>query len=119
MEAKLKQQQQQQKFQEYVERIHYSDRYSDDFYEYRWMLLLFMCSLMLKMQDTRHVILPKPLLKMVPRAYFSDTTPGVLRLLTEEEWRNIGITQSPGWVHYEVHAPEPHVLLFRRELQQQ
>ncbi|CCA75101.1 probable CKS1-cyclin-dependent kinases regulatory subunit [Serendipita indica DSM 11827] len=101
MEAKLKQQQQQQKFQEYVERIHYSDRYSDDFYEYR------------------HVILPKPLLKMVPRAYFSDTTPGVLRLLTEEEWRNIGITQSPGWVHYEVHAPEPHVLLFRRELQQQ
>ena len=59
---------------------------------------------MLKMQDARHVILPKPLLKMVPRAYFSDTTPGVLRLLTEDEWRNIGITQSPGWVHYEVHG---------------
>lgn len=53
---------------------------------------------------------------MVPRSYFSDSTPGVLRLLTEEEWRGIGITQSPGWVHYEVHAPEPHVLLFRREL---
>ena len=59
MDAKLKQAQQQQKFQEYVERcahsspslhrtwihdgpgsdsIHYSDRYSDDFYEYRSIL---------------------------------------------------------------------------------
>lgn len=43
---------------------------------------------------------------MVPRAYFSDTTPGVLRLLSEDEWRSIGITQSPGWVHYEVHGEE-------------
>jgi cyclin-dependent kinase regulatory subunit CKS1 len=43
---------------------------------------------------------------MVPRAYFSDTTPGVLRLLNEDEWRSIGITQSPGWVHYEVHGEE-------------
>jgi cyclin-dependent kinase regulatory subunit CKS1 len=41
---------------------------------------------------------------MVPRAYFSDTTPGVLRLLNEDEWRSIGISQSPGWVHYEVHG---------------
>ncbi|KAG8786896.1 hypothetical protein FRB91_003265 [Serendipita sp. 411] len=100
MDAKSKQAQQQQRFQEYVEKIHYSDRYSDDFYEYR------------------HVILPRPLLKMVPRSYFSDSTPGVLRLLAEEEWRSIGISQSPGWVHYEVHAPEPHVLLFRREIAQ-
>lgn len=78
----------------------------------------------------RHVILPKPLLKMIPKEYFGESTPGVLRLLLEEEWRNIGITQSPGWHHYEIHgqsnyvheivrcspliAPEPHVLLFRR-----
>lgn len=96
--------------------IHYSDRYSDDEYEYR------------------HVILPKPLFKMIPKAYFSPDDPGVLRLLSEAEWRGIGITQSLGWEHYEVHgtlvarplyivltapsmpsvAPEPHVLLFRR-----
>nr|GAT48087.1 cyclin-dependent kinase regulatory subunit [Mycena chlorophos] len=39
---------------------------------------------------------------------------GTLRLLSEPEWRGIGITQSLGWEHCEVHAPEPHVLLFRR-----
>ena len=97
--------------------IHYSDRYSDDEYEYR------------------HVILPKPLFKMIPKTYFNPDDPGVLRLLSEAEWRGIGITQSLGWEHYEVHgtpsclprhaasliplpcpciAPEPHVLLFRR-----
>jgi len=84
------------KLDEYIEKIHYSDRYSDDDYEYR------------------HVILPKQLLKMIPKEYFSSDDSGVLRLLTEQEWRGIGITQSLGWEHYEVHAPEPHVLLFRR-----
>lgn len=34
--------------------------------------------------------------------------------MTETEWRNLGVQQSPGWVHYMLHAPEPHVLLFRR-----
>ncbi|EMD38221.1 hypothetical protein CERSUDRAFT_113376 [Gelatoporia subvermispora B] len=82
--------------EEYIEKIHYSERYSDDEYEYR------------------HVILPKPLFKMIPKQFFSPDNSGVLRLLTEEEWRGIGITQSLGWEHYEVHAPEPHVLLFRR-----
>jgi cyclin-dependent kinase regulatory subunit CKS1 len=24
--------------------------------------------------------------------------------------------QSRGWVHYEIHKPEPHIILFRREL---
>jgi cyclin-dependent kinase regulatory subunit CKS1 len=66
--------------------IHYSDRYSDDEYEYR------------------HVILPKPLFKMIPKSYFSADDPGVLRLLSEAEWRGIGITQSLGWEHYEVHG---------------
>lgn len=37
-------------------------------------------------------------------------------LMTETEWRNLGVQQSPGWVHYMLHAPEPHVLLFRRTL---
>ncbi|KAI6028574.1 cyclin-dependent kinase regulatory subunit [Pisolithus orientalis] len=100
------------KIEEYIEKIHYSDRYTDDHYEYR------------------HVILPKPLLKFIPKEFF-DEKEGTLRLLTEAEWRGIGITQSLGWQHYEVHgmydffvltshvvesspAPEPHVLLFRR-----
>jgi cyclin-dependent kinase regulatory subunit CKS1 len=73
---------------------------------------------------------------MIPKSYFNADDPGVLRLLSEAEWRGIGITQSLGWEHYEVHgirsllyhllhhlsdsgttssaAPEPHVLLFRR-----
>lgn len=61
------------------------------------------------------MILPKPLLKMIPKTYFDPQEPGVLRILADEEWRRIGITQSLGWEHYEVHAPEPHILLFRRE----
>lgn len=36
--------------------------------------------------------------------------------MTETEWRNLGVQQSPGWEHYMLHAPEPHVLLFRRPL---
>jgi len=84
------------KINEYIERIHYSDRYSDDQYEYR------------------HVILPKPLFKLIPKSYFNNDDTGTLRLLADHEWRGIGIQQSLGWVHYEIHAPEPHVLLFRR-----
>lgn len=37
-------------------------------------------------------------------------------LLTESEWRGYGVTQSRGWVHYAIHKPEPHILLFRRPL---
>jgi len=85
------------KWQEYIKKIEYSERYSDDDFEYR------------------HVILPKPMLKMIPKNYFENPQrPQVLRLLTENEWRGIGIAQSLGWQHYEIHAPEPHVLLFRR-----
>lgn len=68
--------------------IFYSKRYSDDHYEYR------------------HVILPK----QISKYYKAD------RLLSEVEWRSLGIQQSPGWVHYMIHKPEPHVLLFRRDL---
>ena len=52
----------------------------------------------------RHVILPQPLAKHVP----TD------RLMSEREWRDLGVTQSPGWVHYMIHGPEPHILLFKR-----
>ncbi|GIY13675.1 cyclin-dependent kinases regulatory subunit 1 [Caerostris darwini] len=69
--------------------IYYSNKYFDDKFEYR------------------HVIIPKNMLKLVPKS----------RLMSENEWREIGIQQSPGWIHYMIHEPEPHILLFRRLLQ--
>lgn len=66
--------------------IYYSDKYADDEYEYR------------------HVMLPKELLKIVPKDH----------LMSETEWRSIGVQQSRGWQHYLIHEPEPHILLFRR-----
>lgn len=82
---------------EFQESIHYSPRYSDDNFEYR------------------HVMLPKAMLKVIPSDYFNSEV-GTLRILTEDEWRGLGITQSLGWEHYECHAPEPHILLFKRPL---
>jgi len=49
-------------------------RYSDDKFEYR------------------HVQLPKNMLKKIPADYF-DSAKGTLKLLWEEEWRALGITQ--------------------------
>ncbi|TFJ80378.1 hypothetical protein NSK_008285 [Nannochloropsis salina CCMP1776] len=69
-------------------RIEYSEKYMDDNHEYR------------------HVILPKELARSLPKQ----------RLLTESEWRGIGVQQSRGWQHYAIHRPEPHILLFRRPL---
>ncbi|KAI8902783.1 regulatory subunit of cyclin-dependent kinase, partial [Globomyces pollinis-pini] len=37
------------------------------------------------------------------------------RLMSEQEWRGYGVKQSPGWIHYMIHNPEPHILMFRRE----
>ena len=69
--------------------IEYSDKYEDSAFEYR------------------HVILPKEVAKLLPQGK-------AMRLLSESEWRGLGVQQSRGWVHYEIHRPEPHVLLFRR-----
>lgn len=69
-----------------VDQIQYSEKYDDDKYEFR------------------HVILPADLAKLVPKTH----------LMSETEWRNLGVQQSPGWVHFMMHGPEPHVLLFRR-----
>ncbi|EEA22262.1 Cyclin-dependent kinases regulatory subunit (Cell division control protein cks1) [Talaromyces marneffei ATCC 18224] len=88
------------KLEEFIDAIHYSSRYSDSEYEYR------------------HVQLPKNMLKKIPQEYF-DTSKGTLKLLWEEEWRGLGITQSLGWEHYEVHEPEPHILLFKRPINYQ
>lgn len=52
------------------------------------------------------------MLKAIPKDYF-DGARGTLKLLWEDEWRGLGITQSLGWEHYEVHEPEPHILLFK------
>lgn len=41
---------------------------------------------------------------MIPKQFFNQDNTGTLRLLSEEEWRGIGITQSLGWEHYEVHG---------------
>eukprot|EP01061_Rhynchopus_euleeides_P027224 TRINITY_DN44321_c0_g1_i1.p1 TRINITY_DN44321_c0_g1~~TRINITY_DN44321_c0_g1_i1.p1 ORF type:complete len:100 (+),score=33.20 TRINITY_DN44321_c0_g1_i1:96-395(+) len=71
-------------------RIRYSEKYQDEVYEYR------------------HVILPKDLKKLIPD-----------RLMDETEWRSLGVQQSPGWVHYMNHAPEKWVLCFRRPLSTQ
>ncbi|KAF8823770.1 MAG: cyclin-dependent kinase regulatory subunit [Lentinula lateritia] len=94
-EEAAKRQAEQKKLEEILDKINYSDRYTDDIFEYR------------------HVILPKQLLKYIPENYWDQRT-GALRLLEDKEWRSLGIQQSLGWEHYEVHVPEPHVLLFRR-----
>jgi cyclin-dependent kinase regulatory subunit CKS1 len=62
------------KVEEFVENIHYSGRYSDKEFEYR------------------HVQLPKAMLKQIPKEYF-DGNRGTLKLLWEDEWRALGITQ--------------------------
>jgi hypothetical protein len=49
-------------------------RYSDNDFEYR------------------HVQLPKNMLKAIPKEYH-DPSKGTLKLLWEEEWRALGITQ--------------------------
>lgn len=72
----------------YPDEIEYSEKYNDELYEYR------------------HVILPKDLYKKISKG----------KLLEENEWRNLGVQQSRGWQHYEIHKPEPHILLFRRPL---
>ena len=65
------------------------------------------------MYEYRHVILPKEIAKKVPKG----------RLLTEHEWRHLGVQQSlgksflnrlirhvfislcQGWVHFMIHEP--------------
>ncbi|KAI1917145.1 Cyclin-dependent kinases regulatory subunit (Cell division control protein cks1) [Ophidiomyces ophidiicola] len=89
-----------EKLVSFIDKIHYSARYSDNEFEYR------------------HVQLPKNMLKEIPPEYF-DQSKGTLKLLWEEEWRGLGITQSLGWEHYEVHEPEPHILLFKRPINYQ
>lgn len=43
----------------------------------------------------RHVVLPKEMVKLVPKTH----------LMSEQEWRSIGVQQSKGWMHYMTHSP--------------
>lgn len=40
-------------------------------------------------------MLPKDIAKLVPKTH----------LMSESEWRNLGVQQSQGWVHYMIHEP--------------
>ena len=51
-------------------------------------------------------MLPKEMVKKVPKG----------KLMSEQEWRTLGVQQSQGWIHYMIHGPEPHILLFRRPI---
>uniref|UniRef100_A0AC34FDM9 Cyclin-dependent kinases regulatory subunit n=1 Tax=Panagrolaimus sp. ES5 TaxID=591445 RepID=A0AC34FDM9_9BILA len=64
----------------------YSDVYSDDDFDYR------------------HVTIKEQYRKYVPQNC----------LFSEDEWRGIGVQMSPGWIHFMIHNPEPHILIFRR-----
>lgn len=46
-------------------------------------------------------MLPKEIAKLVPKTH----------LMTENEWRSIGVQQSHGWVHYMRHDPGIHCLV--------
>uniref|UniRef100_A0A8C7NMI5 Cyclin-dependent kinases regulatory subunit n=1 Tax=Oncorhynchus mykiss TaxID=8022 RepID=A0A8C7NMI5_ONCMY len=37
-------------------------------------------------------------------------------LISEDEWRRLGVQQSLGWVCHMIHKTEPHILLFRQPL---
>jgi cyclin-dependent kinase regulatory subunit CKS1 len=59
--------------------------------------------------EYRHVVLPKLVFDRI-KAMNSK------RLFNELEWRDLGVQQSRGWVHYTWHRPEPHILMFRRAI---
>jgi cyclin-dependent kinase regulatory subunit CKS1 len=66
----------------------YSDKYYDGSFEYR------------------HVILPRQMVEQIKGK----------TILSEQEWRALGVTQSRGWQHHDIHKPEPHILIFRRPI---
>lgn len=73
--------------------IEYSQHYTDDFYEYR------------------HVILDKKAFDIY-RQHIKVTKQ---KILTENEWRNmLGIRQTKGWAHFMVIPCDPNILIFRR-----
>jgi cyclin-dependent kinase regulatory subunit CKS1 len=79
-------------------RIEYSEKYADETHEYRYVNAqcyrsTVSASHASPLARLSHVILPKELAKTLP----------ISRLLTEAEWRGIGVQQSRGWQHYAIH----------------
>ena len=70
----------------FPDKITYSDKFFDLEYEYR------------------NAALTKELFSKIRKK----------KLLTEEEWRNLGIEGSEGWTHYDYYDPEPHIILLRK-----
>ncbi|KAI8354791.1 regulatory subunit of cyclin-dependent kinase [Mortierella sp. GBAus27b] len=66
--------------------------------------------------EFRNVTLPRKMLRWVqPDLKLNpDSHTHTLKLLSEEQWRHLGIRMSTGWENYARHDPEPHVLMFRR-----
>ncbi|KAF3822914.1 hypothetical protein GH733_010350 [Mirounga leonina] len=62
----------------------------------------FVCKLFILHPVLMHVMLPKDIAKLVPKTH----------LMSESEWRNLGVQQSQGWVHYMIHEPDNEVQLF-------
>ncbi|KAL3778537.1 hypothetical protein ACHAW5_002133 [Stephanodiscus triporus] len=85
-------------------RIEYSEKYADEENEYRDSRTAAEGEGASHREFMRNA--DGELAKTLPKA----------RLLTENEWRSIGVQQSRGWHHYAIHRPEPHILLFRRPL---
>ncbi|MCP4239411.1 MAG: hypothetical protein GY772_02510 [bacterium] len=61
----------------------------------------------------RHVhVLDRAIRRRVASAALQD------RLFSEDEWRDLGVTQRPGWEHVMWHRREPGILIFRRRASQ-
>jgi cyclin-dependent kinase regulatory subunit CKS1 len=85
-----------------------------------------------------HVVLPPDIAKLLPknrllsevraapragrntsraappgRSDCSTATRCLTHSRAQAEWRGMGVQQSRGWVHYAIHRPEPHIMLYR------
>ena len=71
----------------------YSDKFSDEQYSFRYVVLSAFVYETLRIKGWRH------------------------KILQEDEWRNeLGLCMSPGWVHIGNLQQEAHVLIFRRDV---
>lgn len=86
------------RLEEFLESIHYSSRsVAQSRYCHRLLPALLTDKLLrISYSDSefeyRHVQLPKAMLKAIPKEYH-DSSKGTLKLLWEDEWRSMGITQ--------------------------
>jgi cyclin-dependent kinase regulatory subunit CKS1 len=111
--------------------IQYSEKYYDDIYEYRCVNTFGKHQLQReaakKHINCRHVVLPPEIAAHLPKNRLLDEVKlpcqRAIQFLVEytfnpgtcfqNEWRALGVQQSRGWVHYAIHRPEPHIMLFR------